>query len=144
MDEDTITKSIASFLAEQQWIIVSLNSPFSGRSVWIKPDGGKRGKGALIPDVIATRHGELMVVESSAPYRTSDERKLFRYLERPYLTAICTMFESSAVSSIRLAVGLPVQDLHRVGVVRPYGVRRGRLVLRNCLPGGRTIGNLRE
>lgn len=114
MDEATITESIASFLVRKHWIIISINAPFSGRSVWIKPNGGRRGKGALIPDVIAWRGEELMIVESSAPYKISDERKLLHFLDPRYVASICTMFESRSVSSLRLSVGLPAADSHRV------------------------------
>ena len=114
MDEDKVTKSIASFLSGAGWNIISINSPFSGRSVWIKPVGGKRGAGALIPDVLATSQGKLMIVESSAPYKVSDEKKLTRYLEYPYLESIRIMFAPWPVSRILLAVGLPMSDAHRV------------------------------
>ena len=114
MDEDKVTKSIASFLSCAGWNIISINSPFAGRSIWIKPVGGKRGKGVLIPDVLATRQGELIIVESSAPYKVSDEKKLIRYLERPYLESIRAMFAPFRVSWILLAVGLPLSDEHHV------------------------------
>ena len=54
------------------------------------------------------------MVESSVPYRVSDERKVSRYLERPYVQSIRAMFESTGLSWITLAVGLSLADEHRV------------------------------
>ena len=114
MDEDKVTKAIAAFLSRSGWAVHSINAPFSGRSIWIMPTDGKRGKGALIPDVLATKNGELIVVECSAPYKVSDESKLLRYLGPGYVNALRTMFESEGLAAMRLGVGLPLADEQRV------------------------------
>lgn len=114
MDEDKVTKAIAAFLSRRGWTVHSINAPFSGRSIWIMPTDGKRGKGALIPDVLATKDGELIVVECSAPYKVSDESKLQRYLGPGYVSAVRTMFQSERLTAMRLGVGLPLTDEQRI------------------------------
>ncbi len=53
--EYVVTTSVVNLLNTNNWEILSVNTPFSGKSVWIKPIDGYRGKGTLIPDIIARK-----------------------------------------------------------------------------------------
>ena len=100
-----------AYLQEHGWTIISVNSPFSGKSIWIKSKDTKRGKGVLIPDVIAVCSNALLIVESAAPYKASDEKKLKKYHTPSYNSTIRDMFGTKPLVT---AIGIPASDKNRV------------------------------
>src|SRR3989339_813569 len=88
MREQEVTLAIEKYLRKKNWEILSLNNPFSGKSVWIKPIGGFRGKGTLIPDIIARKEKIYLIVESYG--------KLKKYSKPEYLDSIKEIFDEES------------------------------------------------
>lgn len=102
MREQEVTLSVEKFLINNGWIILSLNNPFSGKSVWIKPKGGFRGKGTLIPDIIAKKNNLYLIVESYEKLKIKDIPKLEKYSTPEYLNSIKEIFENNNLSIVKV------------------------------------------
>lgn len=114
MNEYFVTKSIATYLKEKDWDVVSVNAPFSGRAIWIKPRDAFRGKGALIPDIIAVKDKRLLIVECAAPYKYHDELKLCMYRTDRYIGTLYELFKFDFGPAPITAIGIPASDMERV------------------------------
>ncbi|OGF29185.1 hypothetical protein A2531_01805 [Candidatus Falkowbacteria bacterium RIFOXYD2_FULL_34_120] len=96
MREQEVTLAIEKYLRKKNWEILSLNNPFSGKSVWIKPIGGFRGKGTLIPDIIARKEKIYLIVESYEKLKIKDIGKLEKYSKPEYLDSIKEIFDEES------------------------------------------------
>jgi hypothetical protein len=102
MREQEVTLAVDKFLKKNNWEILSLNNPFSGKSVWIKPKGGFRGKGTLIPDIIARKDNLYLIVESYERLKIKDISKLEKYSTSKYLDSIKEIFEDNNLSIVKI------------------------------------------
>lgn len=101
MREQEVTLTVAKYLDLKGWEILSLNNPFSGKAIWIKPKGGFRGKGTLIPDIIAKKNNNYIVVESYEKLKIKDIPKLTKYSSLEYFESFKEIFNKNNINLIK-------------------------------------------
>lgn len=103
-NEYYVTMSVVKYLKSLKWKILSINNPFAGKSITIKPLGGYRGKGSLIPDIIARKEKVYLIIESYERLKIKDIVKLNKYELPEYYNAIRKIFKEN--EEIKILKGL--------------------------------------
>jgi hypothetical protein len=73
--EETITDAVAGLLRQCGWEVIATHHPGAQGGFRISVPGGK-GAGDIIPDVVAVRGNEVLVVESKPRFVRADLRKM--------------------------------------------------------------------
>lgn len=102
MREQEVTLAVEKYLKQNNWAILSLNNPFAGKSIWVKPKGGFRGKGTLIPDIIANKDNFYMIVEAYEKLKIKDIEKLNKYSKLEYLDSLKEIFSNKNLKVIKV------------------------------------------
>lgn len=129
MREQEVTLTVEKILRDLGFEILSLNNPFAGKSVSIKPQGGYRGKGTLIPDIIARLDKIYLVIESCNKLKIKDIEKLNKYALPEYKETIKKIFEEDKIILVKvMAYPEPVKnyeyptDFMVVGINKDFSV----------------------
>ena len=99
--ETDVTLLLAESLKTANWEILSVNNPYAGKSVWIKPTNGYRGKGAIIPDIIARKEKFYLFIESYSGFKKTDIVKLLKLDQPEYYNAILNLFNEKEIELLK-------------------------------------------
>jgi len=113
MDETTVTECVARYLASRKWTIHSVHHPGAQGGVRLRPTSatGSRSKETLIPDIVASKQGVFLLVESKPRFDVRDVRKVQRAAQPAYVAGLAAALELAVHPSLVLPAvafsGLP-------------------------------------
>lgn len=89
MKQEAITTQVASWLKQRGWNIVSRDCPQSGGGLRLRPSGTRhKNRGTIIPDILACRGSDVLVVEVNTRCTRKDVRSLEKVRAESYLQSL--------------------------------------------------------
>jgi hypothetical protein len=135
LDETGVTLAMALYLRSNHWTIKSLNNPRAQAPLRLFRLGRKRASGSIVPDIIAQKGSEVMLVESKPRFSMRDYEKYSKFGHEFIEHAVKRVLSLSPSAEIRIRLAHAVnrastraiipEDLE-VYVVKPDGVIRYR------------------
>ena len=85
MREEQVTRTILQWLENMGWCILDYDFPGggTGREFHLSENSSEKNKGIVIPDIIATRDGSLVLFEDKAEDTLSDYQKIRQLSSNP-------------------------------------------------------------
>ncbi len=105
--EEEITRTLADRLEERGWELSSVHYPGTqGGPRFRRVVPGQRAPDAIVPDIVALRGTDLLVVESKPAYSVADVRKLARLASDAYHDDIRRAARVERVEEANLVTGV--------------------------------------
>lgn len=107
MKEEDVTLAVKTYLENNNRKILWLNNPFSWKWIWIKPIWWFRWKWTLIPDIIAKKWNDYLIVEAYDKLKIKDIYKLEKYSKIEYINSIKQIFNENWKILIKKSLAYP-------------------------------------
>ncbi len=116
MREETVTKSILTWLEANNWKIICFDFPQSGTGVLLHPNNNNRtekNKGGIIPDIIAVKDNTALFFENKDRFYQPDFDKLFEIkTENNYSDSLNQLLDGFSISKLVYGIGIPEEKKH--------------------------------
>jgi hypothetical protein len=134
MEEEEITTSIVDWLVSCSWDIVSYDFPGSGSGSPLHPDVRERGtknKGSIIPDIIAFKDYNVILIENKNRYLKSDFDKVSELCRHNrFEKAIENILGKRRFNRVSFGIGIP-DDANALKKAESYPSKRDFLLAVN-------------
>ena len=110
MTEEQVTKSILSWLMQENWEIVCYDFPQSGTGVFLHPNGSnEKNKDAINPDIVAGKGNKCVFFENKSYFYYPDFEKVNTLRNTSdYSDAISNLLKKYPITSIKYGIGYPL------------------------------------
>ncbi|MDP3057240.1 MAG: hypothetical protein Q8N37_01815 [bacterium] len=116
ISEESVTKTIISWLEKNGWSIICFDFPQSGTGKVLHSNNraGLKNKDSIIPDIVAIKNGVVIFCENKDRFSFSDFQKVESIKkENNYSDSINKLLSSYQYTSIYYGIGLPITPQNR-------------------------------
>ncbi|UIP00627.1 hypothetical protein Hbl1158_04500 [Halobaculum sp. CBA1158] len=117
MNEERVTEAVEAHLTREGWTMFAVDYPTSGSGLRLHPadraDGTKHG-GSIVPDVVAYRERDVLVVESKPYFDVDDARKLREVADGRYAESLDRRVYAVDIDRVYTALAFPASDADAV------------------------------
>lgn len=113
MDEEQVTEAVEEHLTAAGWTMFAVDYPTSGSGLRLHPDDrdpGTKHAGSVVPDIVAYRDQQLIVVESKPYFDRADAKKLADIAAGAYSESLERRVYATTVETVTTALAFPKTD----------------------------------